>query len=94
MCRRVQVRVRRTPYIYLRAKNLKGTATLTRSPGWQPYAGRRGVTDSRWELIVVALVAIDTQNKRYALRFIAVLTLAAACCAGLVGSIIWIISDL
>ena len=82
------------------------------------------MTDSRWELIVVALVAIavffsvsgtswtpdrlralmiaagplqrevDTQNKRYALRFIAVLTLAAACCAGLVGSIIWIISDL
>jgi hypothetical protein len=58
MCRRVQVRVRRTPYIYLRAKNLKGTATLTRSLGWQTYAGRMGVTDSPCELIVVALVAI------------------------------------
>jgi hypothetical protein len=37
---------------------------------------------------------VDTQNKRYALRFIAVLALAAACCAGLVGSIIWIVIDL
>ncbi len=33
-------------------------------------------------------------DKKYALRFIAVLALAAACCAGLVGSVIWIIGGL
>jgi hypothetical protein len=37
---------------------------------------------------------VNTQNKKYALRFIAVLILAAACCAGLIGSVIWAISDL
>jgi len=33
-------------------------------------------------------------DKKYALRFIAVPALAAACCAGLVGSVIWIVDEL
>ena len=58
---------------------------------------RRGTPDRLGASMIAAgplQREVDTQNKRYALRFIAVLTLAAACCAGLVGSIIWIISDL
>ena len=33
-------------------------------------------------------------DKKYALRFIAVLALAAVCCAGLVRSVIWIVDEL
>jgi hypothetical protein len=33
-------------------------------------------------------------DKKYALRFIGLLALAAACCAGLVGSVIWIVGGL
>jgi hypothetical protein len=33
-------------------------------------------------------------DKKYALRFIAVLALAAACCAGLVVLVIWLVDEL
>ena len=33
-------------------------------------------------------------DKKYALQFIAVLGLAAACCAGLVGTVIWIVGGI
>jgi hypothetical protein len=41
-----------------------------------------------------AIPRLSPAGEKYAVRFIAVLTLAAACCASLVGSVIWIISEL
>jgi hypothetical protein len=36
---------------------------------------------------------VDARSLKYALRFVAVLVIAAACCAGLVSSIIWLTGE-
>ena len=53
-----------------------------------------------WASLWLACTMIATSplqrevDKKYALQFIAVLGLAAACCAGLVGTVIWILGGI
>jgi hypothetical protein len=54
----------------------------------------RGVTDRLARIDDCGRSLQREVDKKYALRFIAVLALAAACCAGLVGLVIWLVDEL